>query len=217
MTPRRSSRDPFAAAFESVSQAAEGQQPSSFIDPLGQRLLRERIIFLGQEVDDEISNKICGELLLLSAEDAKRDIFLYINSPGGSVTAGMAIYDIMQYVPNDVSTVAMGLAASMGQFLLCAGTTGKRYSLPHARILMHQPLGGIGGTASDIKIQAEQMLYTKKMFAERIAFHTGQTVEQIERDSDHDRWFTAEEAKDYGFVDHVVRSANLVPSAGPVS
>ncbi|MEV7965729.1 ATP-dependent Clp protease proteolytic subunit [Sphaerisporangium sp. NPDC088356] len=187
------------------------------IDPIGRRLLRERIIFLGQEVDDEISNRICGELLLLSAEDAKRDIFLYINSPGGSVTAGMAIYDIMQYVPNDISTVAMGLAASMGQFLLCAGTAGKRYSLPHARILMHQPLGGIGGTASDIKIQAEQMLYTKKMFAERIAFHTGQSVEQIERDSDHDRWFTADEAQSYGFVDHVVRSANLVPSAGPVS
>ncbi|WP_405143965.1 ATP-dependent Clp protease proteolytic subunit [Sphaerisporangium sp. NBC_01403] len=187
------------------------------IDPISQRLLRERIIFLGQEVDDEISNRICGELLLLSAEDSKRDIFLYINSPGGSVTAGMAIYDIMQYIPNDISTVAMGLAASMGQFLLCAGTSGKRYSLPHTRILMHQPLGGIGGTASDIKIQAEQMLYTKKMFAERIAFHTGQTVEQIERDSDHDRWFTAEEARRYGFVDHVVGSANLVPSAGPVS
>ncbi|MFG1879680.1 ATP-dependent Clp protease proteolytic subunit [Sphaerisporangium sp. NPDC049003] len=187
------------------------------IDPISQRLLRERIIFLGQEVDDEISNRICGELLLLSAEDSKRDIFLYINSPGGSVTAGMAFYDIMQYVPNDISTVAMGLAASMGQFLLCAGTAGKRYSLPHARILMHQPLGGIGGTASDIKIQAEQMLYTKKMFAERIAFHTGQSVEQIARDSDHDRWFTAEEARSYGFVDHVVRSANLVPSAGPVS
>ncbi|WP_248962215.1 ATP-dependent Clp protease proteolytic subunit [Sphaerisporangium perillae] len=186
-------------------------------DPIGQRLLRERIIFLGQEVDDEIANKICGELLLLSAEDARRDIFLYINSPGGSVSAGMAIYDIMQYVPNEISTVAMGLAASMGQFLLCAGTAGKRYALPHTRILMHQPLGGIGGTASDIKIQAEQMLYTKKLLAERIAFHTGQPLEQIEKDSDHDRWFTAQEAKDYGFVDQVVGSANLVSSAGPVS
>ncbi|GAA3793926.1 ATP-dependent Clp protease proteolytic subunit [Sphaerisporangium flaviroseum] len=216
MTPRPSPRDPSATTFRSSAQPVEVPHPS-LIDPISQRLLRERIIFLGQEVDDEIANRICGELLLLSAEDAKRDIFLYINSPGGSVTAGMAIYDIMQYVPNDISTVAMGLAASMGQFLLCAGTSGKRYSLPHARILMHQPLGGIGGTSSDIQIQAEQMLYTKRMFAERIAFHTGQSVEQIERDSDHDRWFTAEEARSYGFVDHVVRSANLVPSAGPVS
>ncbi|MFC4530054.1 ATP-dependent Clp protease proteolytic subunit [Sphaerisporangium dianthi] len=186
-------------------------------DPLSQRLLRERIIFLGKEVDDEIANTICGELLLLSAEDAKRDIFIYINSPGGSVSAGMAIYDIMQYVPNDISTVAMGLAASMGQFLLCAGTPGKRYALPHTRIMMHQPSGGIGGTAADIAIQAEQMLYTKKLLAERIAFHTGQSVEQIERDSDHDRWFTADEGREYGFVDQVVSSAALVTSAGPVS
>ncbi|MFB9253284.1 ATP-dependent Clp protease proteolytic subunit [Sphaerisporangium melleum] len=190
------------------------QQP---VDALEQRLLRERIIFLGKEVDDEIANRICGELLLLSAEDADRDIFLYINSPGGSVSAGMAIYDIMQFVPNDVATVAIGLAASMGQFLLCAGTSGKRYALPHTRVMMHQPSGGIGGTASDIKIQAEQMIYTKKLLAERIAFHTGQTVEQVERDSDHDRWFTAAEARDYGFVDQVVGSASLVASAGPVS
>jgi len=186
-------------------------------DQLFQRLLRERIIFLGQQVDDDIANRICAELLLLSAQDGQRDIFLYINSPGGSVTAGMAIYDIMQYVPNDVSTVAMGLAASMGQFLLCAGTTGKRYALPHARIMMHQPSGGIGGTASDIKIQAEQMLYVKRTLADRIAFHTGQEVSQIETDSDRDRWFTAEKAKDYGFVDHVVRSADQVTSEGPVS
>ncbi|MGI8336423.1 ATP-dependent Clp protease proteolytic subunit [Actinomadura scrupuli] len=189
--------------------------------PLGemlfQRLLRERIIFLGQQVDDDIANRICAELLLLSAEDGKRDIFLYINSPGGSVTAGMAIYDIMQYVPNDVATVGMGLAASMGQFLLCAGAKGKRYALPHARIMMHQPSGGIGGTASDIKIQAEQMLFVKKTLAERIAFHVGQPLDQIERDSDRDRWFTAEAAKEYGFVDHVVLSANQVPSEGSVS
>jgi ATP-dependent Clp protease protease subunit len=189
--------------------------------PLGemlfQRLLRERIIFLGQQVDDDIANRICAELLLLSAEDGKRDIFLYINSPGGSVTAGMAIYDIMQYVPNDVATVGMGLAASMGQFLLCAGAKGKRYALPHARIMMHQPSGGIGGTASDIKIQAEQMLFVKKTLAERIAFHVGQPLEQIERDSDRDRWFTAEAAKEYGLVDHVVLSATQVPSEGSVS
>lgn len=182
-----------------------------------QRLLRHRIIFLGQQVDDDIANRICAELLLLAAENATRDITLYINSPGGSVSAGMAIYDIMQYVPNDVQTVAMGLAASMGQFLLCAGTPGKRYALPHARIMMHQPSGGIGGTASDIKIQAEQMLYVKHTLAERIAFHTGQSAEQIETDSDRDRWFTAEEAKDYGVVDHVVRSATQVPSEGTVS
>ncbi|MGE5292492.1 MAG: ATP-dependent Clp protease proteolytic subunit [Micromonosporaceae bacterium] len=182
-----------------------------------QRLLRHRIIFLGQQVDDDIANRICGELLLLAAENDHSDITLYINSPGGSVSAGMAIYDIMQYVPNDVLTVAMGLAASMGQFLLCAGTPGKRYALPHARIMMHQPSGGIGGTASDIKIQAEQMLYVKHTLAERIAIHTGQPVDQIEADSDRDRWFTAEEAKDYGLVDHVVRSATQVPSEGPVS
>src|SRR6266571_3470382 len=173
-------------------------------DQIYQRLLRHRIVFLGQQLDDEIANRICGELLMLAAEDDSRDISLYINSPGGVITAGMAIYDIMQYVPNDVQTVAMGIAASMGQFLLCAGTPGKRYALPHARILMHQPSGGIGGTASDIAIQAENMLWTKRTMQERIAFHTGQTVESIERDSDRDRWFTAEEARDYGFVDHVV-------------
>ena len=186
-------------------------------DQLFQRLLRERIIFLGQQVDDDIANRICAELLLLSAQDGQRDITLYINSPGGSVTAGMAIYDIMQYVPNDVRTVGMGLAASMGQFLLCAGAPGKRYALQHARIMMHQPSGGIGGTASDIKIQAEQMLYVKQTLADRIAFHTGQSIEQIERDSDRDRWFTAAEAKDYGFIDQVVESANQVASEGPVS
>jgi ATP-dependent Clp protease, protease subunit len=186
-------------------------------DQLYQRLLRERIIFLGQQVDDDISNRICSELLLLAAEDSRRDIYLYVNSPGGSVTAGMAIYDMMQYVPNDVATVGMGLAASMGQFLLCAGTAGKRYALPHARIMMHQPSGGIGGTASDIKILAEQMLYVKQTLAERISFHTGQPIEQVQADSDRDRWFTADEAKDYGFIDHVVHNATQVASEGAVS
>jgi ATP-dependent Clp protease protease subunit len=176
------------------------------------RLLKERIIFLGTAVMDEMANAICAQLLLLAAEDPDRDIHVYINSPGGSVSAGMAIYDTMQFVNNDVATYAMGLAASMGQFLLCAGTKGKRYSLPHARVMMHQPSGGIGGTAADIAIQAEQMLYTKRIMQERIAFHTGQTVEQIEKDSDRDRWFSAEEAKDYGFVDHVVSGAKQVPS-----
>jgi ATP-dependent Clp protease protease subunit len=196
------------------SIAAAGEAPVLPLgDPLFQRLLRHRIIFLGQQVDDDIANRICGEIVLLAAEDPRRDISIYINSPGGSVYAGMAIYDVMQYVPNDVSTYAMGMAASMGQFLLTAGTAGKRYSLPHAQILMHQPSGGIGGTASDIRIQAEQMLYIKRTLFERTAFHTGQPIEQIEKDADRDRWFTAEDAKDYGFVDHVVRSVPVVAPA----
>jgi ATP-dependent Clp protease protease subunit len=186
-------------------------------DLLFQRLLRNRIIFLGQQVDDDIANRICAEMLLLSAEDTKSDIQLYINSPGGSVYAGLAIYDVMQYVQNDVATYAMGMAASMGQFLLTAGAKGKRFALPHATVLMHQPSGGIGGTATDIKIQAEQMLYVKKTLFQRTAFHTGQSLEQIEKDADRDRWYTAEEAKEYGFIDHVVRSATEVPSAGPLS
>ena len=186
-------------------------------DQLFQRLLRHRIILLGQQVDEDIANRICAELVLLAAEDAKADISIYINSPGGSVYAGLAIYDVMQYVPNDIATYAMGMAASMGQFLLCAGTEGKRFALPHAQILMHQPSGGIGGSASDIRIQAEQMLYIKRTLAQRTAFHTGQTVEQIETDADRDRWFTAEQAREYGFVDRVISSAVEVPSAGPVS
>jgi ATP-dependent Clp protease, protease subunit len=176
------------------------------------RLLRERIIFLGAPVMDEMANAICAQLLLLAAEDPERDIFLYINSPGGSVSAGLAIYDTMQFVANDVATVGLGLAASMGQFLLCAGAKGKRYATPHARIMMHQPSGGIGGTAADIAIQAEQSLFTKRLLAERIAEHTGQTVEQINKDSDRDRWFSAEEAKEYGFIDHVITGARDVPS-----
>ena len=167
------------------------------------QLLRSRIVFLGSAVDDDIANRIVGELLLLEAQDADKDIWLYINSPGGSVTSGMAIYDTMQYVEPDVGTVCVGLAASMGQFLLCAGAKGKRFSLPHARIMMHQPSGGVRGQASDIAIQAEQMRYTKSTMAERIAYHTGQSVEQVEADSDRDRWFSAEEAKDYGIIDEV--------------
>ncbi|MFI0454070.1 ATP-dependent Clp protease proteolytic subunit [Actinomadura sp. 6N118] len=182
-------------------------------DPVFQRLLQQRIVFLGQEVDDAIANRICGEMLLLSAEDRTRDIHLYINSPGGSVTAGMAIYDVMQYIPNDVATLSLGFTASMGQFLLCAGTPGKRFALPHARILMHQPSGGIGGTASDIAVQAENMIFTKRTMQRLIAHHTGQTVERIEADSDRDRWFTAEEAQAYGFVDEVVGSVPSIPAA----
>jgi ATP-dependent Clp protease protease subunit len=180
-----------------------------------QRLLKERIVFLGTQVDDTSANLICAQLLLLAAEEPNRDISLYINSPGGSVTAGLAIYDTMQYVPSDVSTVCMGLAASMGQFLLCAGAKGKRFSLPHSRILMHQPSGQAQGQAADIAIQAEQIVYLKRMMAERIAYHTGQPVERIEADSDRDRWFTAQEAKDYGFIDQVIERAADVsePSA----
>lgn len=169
---------------------------------------------LGSPVEDSVANMISAQILLLAAEDPERDIYLYINSPGGSITAGMAIYDTMQYVTNDVATVAMGLAASMGQFLLSAGARGKRYALPHARIMMHQPSGGIGGTASDIKIQAEQMLFVKKQMAELIAAQTGKPVEQIEADSDRDRWFTAPEALEYGFIDKVVTSARDVAGHG---
>ena len=180
-------------------------------DSVFDRLLRERIVFLGQPVDDPIANQISAQLLLLAAEDPKRDIHLYINSPGGSVTAGMAIYDTMQLVACDVATFAMGLAASMGQFLLSSGTPGKRYALPHARILMHQPSAGIGGTASDIAIQAEQYKLTKREMAELIAQQTGQTVEQVEKDSDRDRWFTAAQAKEYGFVDEVIERVQEIP------
>jgi ATP-dependent Clp protease, protease subunit len=197
---------------------ARGQQGGMGLDDsIYNRLLKERIIFLGSEVRDENANAICAQLLLLAAEDPEKDIWLYINSPGGSVSAGMAIFDTMQFVEPDVATVAMGLAASMGQFLLSAGTPGKRYATPHARIMMHQPSGGIGGTASDIKIQAEQMLHIKKQMGELIAQHTGQTAEQIESDSDRDRWFTADQAKEYGFVDNVVTSAAQARGAsGPV-
>src|SRR5687767_13925032 len=172
-----------------------------------QRLLRERIVFLGTEVTDDSANLICAQLLLLAAEDPSRDISLYINSPGGSVTAGLAVYDTMQWVPCDVSTVGFGMAASMGQFLLCAGTAGKRYALPHSRILMHQPHGGVQGHASDIAIQAEQIISLKRKLAERIAFHTGRTGERIEADSDRDRWFTGDEAVEYGIVDRVIDRA----------
>jgi ATP-dependent Clp protease protease subunit len=175
------------------------------------RLLKERIIFLPTFIEDELANLVIAQMLFLEAEDPDKDIYLYINSPGGSVTAGMAIYDTMQFVKNDIVTIAMGMAASMGQLLLCAGTKGKRYALPHARIMMHQPSGGIGGTASDIAIQAEQMLYTKRMFQERVAFHTGQDQPTIEADSDRDRWFTAQEARDYGFIDKVITGAIQVP------
>ncbi len=199
--------------MSSTEITAAGENPQFGLDDhIYNRLLKERIIFLGSDVRDDNANAICAQMLLLAAEDPEADIWLYINSPGGSVTAGMAIFDTMQWVPNDVATVAMGMAASMGQFLLSAGTPGKRYATPHARVMMHQPSGGIGGTASDIKIQAEQLLHIKRQMASLIAEHTGQSLDQIEKDSDRDRWFTAEEAKEYGFVDHVISTAT---QAGP--
>lgn len=177
-------------------------------DSVYERLLRERIIFLGTQVDDDVANRLCAQMLLLAAEDSSRDISLYINSPGGSVTAGMAIYDTMQFIECDVATYVMGMAASMGQFLLTAGAKGKRFALPHAKVMMHQPSGGIGGTAADIAILAEQLSLTKKELTELNAYHTGQSVETILADSDRDKWFNAQEALEYGFVDHVVTHAS---------
>ena len=192
---------------------ASAPQGMGLTDNVYQSLLANRIIFLGSEVKDDNANAICAQMLLLNAEDPDADIYLYINSPGGSVDAGMAIFDTMQWISNDVATVAMGLAASMGQFLLTAGTKGKRYALPHARILMHQPSGGLGGTASDIKIQAEQSLLLKRTMAQLNALHTGKSVEQIEADSDRDRWFTAAEALEYGFIDQVFERASQIKSS----
>ncbi|WP_035854219.1 ATP-dependent Clp protease proteolytic subunit [Kitasatospora azatica] len=194
-------------------RAAGGDVLGGLGDQVYNRLLNERIIFLGQQVDDDIANKITAQLLLLAAEPEK-DIYLYINSPGGSITAGMAIYDTMQYIKNDVVTIAMGMAASMGQFLLTAGTPGKRFSLPNANILMHQPSAGLGGSATDIRIQAEQLLRTKQRMSELIAHHSGQTFDQITKDSDRDRWFTPEEAKAYGLIDEIMHSAADVPGGG---
>jgi ATP-dependent Clp protease, protease subunit len=195
----------------SVSEPVAG---GSLDDQLATRLLHQRIIVLGAEVDDRIANRLCAQLLLLSAEDPRADISLYINSPGGSVSAGLAIYDTMRLIPNDVSTLAMGLAASMGQFLLCAGTPGKRYSLPHAQVLMHQGSAGFGGTAADVEIYAQQLEATAAVMAELTAAHTGQPVDTIRQDSLRDRWFTAVQARDYGMIDQIVESIADVRPAG---
>ncbi len=195
--------------------AAEPAVAGMVDDQLTMRLLRQRIIVLGSEVDDQIANRLCAQLLLLSAEDPRSDISLYINSPGGSVSAGLAIYDTMQMIPNDVSTLAMGLAGSMGQFLLCAGAAGKRFSLPHAQILMHQGSAGFGGTAADVEIYAQQLERTGNLMIRLIARHTGQPVDRVTRDSLRDRWFSAEEARDYGLIDHIVeRVEDVRPAAG---
>ena len=199
----------------SRGEAGEGQH-LGLSDSIFNRLLKERIIWLGSEVRDENAHAICAQMLLLAAEDPERDIYLYINSPGGSITAGMAIYDTMQYVKPDVATVATGLAASMGQFLLSSGAKGKRYATPHARVMMHQPSGGIGGTVTDIRINAQLILDMKRVLAELTAEQTGKSFEQVNSDADRDRWFTAEEAKEYGFIDHVVTHAGAVTGGGGV-
>jgi ATP-dependent Clp protease protease subunit len=183
-------------------------------DSIYNRLLRERIIWLGSEVRDENANAICAQMMLLAAEDPDKDIWLYINSPGGSITAGMAIYDTMQYIQPDVATIAMGMAASMGQFLLSSGAQGKRYALPHARVMMHQPSGGIGGTATDVRINAQLIMHMKQVLSELTAEQTGKSLEQILKDNDRDSWFTAEEALEYGFVDKVVASSSSVAGGG---
>jgi ATP-dependent Clp protease protease subunit len=183
-------------------------------DSIYNRLLRERIIWLGTEVRDENANAICAQMMLLAAENPDKDIYLYINSPGGSITAGMAIYDTMQFIQPDVATVAMGMAASMGQFLLSSGAKGKRYATPHARVMMHQPSGGIGGTATDVRINAELIMHMKKVLAGLTSEQTGQPLEKVLKDSDRDKWFTAPEALEYGFVDHVVASASSVSGGG---
>ena len=200
-------------SVHNTGAAGEGSQ-LGLGDSVYQRLLKERIIWLGGEVRDDNANAICAQLLLLAAEDPDRDIYLYINSPGGSVTAGMAIYDTMQYIKPDVVTVGMGLAASMGQFLLTAGAPGKRYITPHARVLLHQPLGGAGGSATEIRINADLILGMKKELAAITASRTGKTVEQVEADGDRDHWFTAQEALEYGFVDRVIDSPQEIGTRG---
>ena len=194
--------DPAQATSPTPAVALDGSLESQ--NNIFLRLLKSRVIMLGSDVNDDVANQICAQLLFLEGEDPKADVWLYINSPGGSLTAGMAIYDTMQFISCDVSTVCLGLAASMGQFLLTAGTPGKRYTLPNARIMMHQPLAGLRGQAADIAIQAEQLAFTKHRMAELTAFHSGQTIEQIQKDSERDRWFSPEQAKEYGLVDKVI-------------
>lgn len=200
-------------SVHNTGAAGEGSQ-LGLGDSVYQRLLKERIIWLGGEVRDENANAICAQLLLLAAEDPDRDIYLYINSPGGSVTAGMAIYDTMQYIKPDVVTVGMGMAASMGQFLLTSGAPGKRYITPHTRVLLHQPLGGAGGSATEIRINADLILGMKKELAAITASRTGKTVEQVEADGDRDHWFTAQEALEYGFVDRVINTPQEIGTRG---
>ncbi len=174
------------------------------------RLLMDRIVFLGTPINDDVANIVIAQLLFLDADNPERDVNLYINSPGGSVSAGMAIYDTMQFMNSPIRTICMGMAASMGAFLLAAGTAGKRSALPHARIMIHQPSGGASGTASDIEIQAKEILYLRSKMNELMAKHTGRTVEQIERDVDRDRFMSSEEAKNYGLIDNVIVQARAL-------
>ncbi|MEE3715259.1 ATP-dependent Clp endopeptidase proteolytic subunit ClpP [Tumidithrix elongata RA019] len=183
-----------------IEQSGRGERAFDIFS----RLLRERIVFLGSQVDDSVANVIMSQLLFLEAEDAERDIYLYINSPGGSVTAGMAIYDTIKHVRPDVSTICMGIAASMGAFLLSAGTKGKRMSLPNARIMIHQPLGGARGQAVDIEIQAKEILYHKRTLNALMAEHTGQPLERIEQDTERDFFMSPLEAQQYGLIDQVL-------------
>ena len=219
LTKKPSWRDGAQSAGGSVGAMSDTTRPLALdagFDPRSDvfnRLLKNRVIMLGTDVNDDMANQICAQLLYLEGEDAASDIWLYINSPGGSVTAGMAIYDTMQFISCDVATVCMGMAASMGQFLLTAGAAGKRYTLPNARIMMHQPLAGLRGQATDIAIQAEQLKYTKRRMAELTALHSGQTLEQIQADSERDRWFTADQAKAYGLVDAVKTKRGELPNA----
>ena len=187
-----------------ASPVMQEGEPQNTTDSIFNQLLKDRIIWLGSEVKDENANIICAQMLMLAAQDPKKDIWLYINSPGGSITAGMAIYDTMQLIEPDVATIAVGMAASMGQFLLSSGTPGKRFITSHARVLMHQPSGGVGGTATDVRINAELIMDMKKTLAELTAQQTGHTVEEIYRDNEYDHWFTAQQALEYGFVDKIV-------------
>lgn len=197
-------------------RAADGETPTTrFDDHLAAQLLTQRIILLGTEVDEVSANRVCTELLILSAEDSRTDIALYINSPGGSVTAGLAIHDTIRLVPNDVTTVGMGLNASMGQFLLTVGTRGKRFALPNARIMMHQPSAGIGGSTADIEIQAENLEFMKRTIERITAEHTGQTEGTVAADGDRDRWFTPQQAQEYGMIDHILETLDDVRPAGP--
>lgn len=190
------------------------EQPDVLTDHLTTQLHRRRVLQLGQEVDDAVANRLCAQLVLLAAEDPRREILLMINSPGGSVSAGLAIYDTMRAIGPDVATLSMGLAASMGQFLLSAGTPGKRYALPHSRILMHQGSAGVQGTAIDVEIQAANLEYTKALMNRLNARFTGQPLEKIAADSDRDAWFDADEALAYGFVDRVVHSLDEIRPTG---
>ena len=192
---------------------ADSEMPAGPNDPIFNRLLKERIIWLGSEVKDDNANVICAQMLMLAADDPTKDIWLYINSPGGSITAGMAIYDTMQLIEPDVATVAVGMAASMGQFLLSSGTKGKRFLTSHARVLMHQPSGGVGGTATDVRINAELIMDMKKTLAELTAEQTGHTLEEIYRDNEYDHWFTAQQALEYGFVDRIVTNPGSMTTA----